>query len=73
MPLTLEFLDDAVPVVEALSAAVAVGSPAREAPSTLLAPVARHSRDADAAAVVAVALARGRPGHVALTLCVRRK
>lgn len=42
--------------------------PSREAPSTLLAAVASHARNADAAAVVAVALAGGCSRNVALAL-----
>lgn len=59
-------MDDTVPVVEALPARVAVWCPSREATSALLAAVASHSRNANTAAVVPVALAGGCPRHVAL-------
>lgn len=68
MGLLSELLNDAVPVVEALPAGVAVWRPSREATGALLAAVPSHARNADTAAVVAVALARGCPRNVALAL-----
>ncbi len=64
---TFEFLQNGVPVVEALSAVVAVGPVAGEAARALVALQAAHARAADAGAAPLVAHRRLRADGVAAT------
>lgn len=62
-----QYLEDAIPVVEALSAGLAVGHDGADvAPSALVALLASHSRQTDASAVRVVALEGRRAERVAV-------